>query len=191
MQDALEGAKQGDPGVREKHVALVLDNVGNKFYTYLHLTPNKEPTMEMTGDITSDAFPAFCREHGLKCTAQRLAVFNTVRLSRWHPSVDETLAEVRKTVPTVARDSVYRILNEFATWGLSRGSMRFRRHGTIRFSVRTRTSSAKCAGRSPTIRSRRSNCSPKECHVRDTILSCASPASATNAGRESRWIAAV
>jgi len=27
--------------------------------------------MEMTGDITSDAFPAFCREHGLKCTAQR------------------------------------------------------------------------------------------------------------------------
>ena len=74
--------------------------------------------MEMTGDITSDAFPAFCREHGLKCTAQRLAVFNAVRLSRWHPSVDETLAEVRKTVPTVTRDSVYRILNEFADLGL-------------------------------------------------------------------------
>ena len=80
MQDALEGAEQGDPGVREKHVALVLDNVGNKCYAYLHLTPDKDPTMEMTGDITSDAFPAFCREHGLKCTAQRLAVFNAVRL---------------------------------------------------------------------------------------------------------------
>jgi len=36
--------------------------------------------MEMTRDITSDAFPAFCREHGLKCTAQRLAVFNAVRV---------------------------------------------------------------------------------------------------------------
>ena len=74
--------------------------------------------MEMTGDITSDAFPAFCREHGLKCTAQRLAVFNAVRLSRRHPLVDEMLAEVRKTVPTVTRDSVYRILNEFADLGL-------------------------------------------------------------------------
>jgi len=74
--------------------------------------------MEKTGDITSDAFPAFCREHGLKCTAQRLAVFNAVRLSRRHPSVDETLVEVRKSVPTVTRDSVYRILNEFAELGI-------------------------------------------------------------------------
>ena len=74
--------------------------------------------MELTAEITSDAFPAFCREHGLKCTAQRLAVFNAVRLSRRHPSVDETLAEVRKTVPTVTRDSVYRILNEFADLGV-------------------------------------------------------------------------
>jgi len=74
--------------------------------------------MEMTKDITGDAFPAFCREHGLKCTAQRLAVFNTVRLSRKHPSVDETLAAVRNVVPTVTRDSVYRILNEFAELGV-------------------------------------------------------------------------
>jgi len=74
--------------------------------------------MEMMEEITSDAFPAFCREHGLKCTAQRLAVFNAVRGSRRHPSVDETLAKVRKPVPTVTRDSVYRILNEFAELGL-------------------------------------------------------------------------
>jgi len=74
--------------------------------------------MEMTGEIASDDFPAFCREHGLKCTAQRLAVFSAVRLSRKHPSVDETMEKVRKTLPTVTRDSVYRILNEFADLGI-------------------------------------------------------------------------
>ena len=74
--------------------------------------------METTREITRDAFPAFCREHGLKCTAQRLAVFNAVRLSRRHPSVDETWEAVRKAVPTVTRDSVYRILNEFADLGI-------------------------------------------------------------------------
>jgi len=74
--------------------------------------------MEMTRKLTIEAFPAFCRERGLKCTAQRLAVFATVCNSRNHPSVDETLALVRKTVPTVTRDSVYRILNEFAALGI-------------------------------------------------------------------------
>ena len=74
--------------------------------------------MEKTDELTCDAFPAFCRAHALKCTAQRLAVFAAVRNSTRHPSVDETLAAVRKTVPTVTRDSVYRILNEFAALGL-------------------------------------------------------------------------
>jgi len=74
--------------------------------------------METTSELTCEAFPAFCREHGLKCTAQRLAVFAAVRLSRSHPSVDGTLAAVRKSVPTVTRDSVYRILNELAALGL-------------------------------------------------------------------------
>ncbi len=74
--------------------------------------------MELTRELTCGAFPAFCREHGLKCTAQRLAVFAAVRNSTHHPSVDETLAVVRKTVPTVTRDSVYRILNEFAALGI-------------------------------------------------------------------------
>jgi len=74
--------------------------------------------MERAEELTIDAFPAFCRAHGLKCTAQRLAVFSVVRSSRSHPSVDETLAKVRRSVPTVTRDSVYRILNEFSSLGL-------------------------------------------------------------------------
>ncbi len=74
--------------------------------------------MQRLNELTMDAFPAFCRKHGLKCTAQRLAVFSAVRLLARHPSVDETLSEVRKNLPTVTRDSVYRILNEFVSLGL-------------------------------------------------------------------------
>lgn len=63
-------------------------------------------------------FLAFCREHGLKCTVQRLSVFRFLHKTMGHPSVDETLLKVRKAVPTITRDSVYRILNEFAELGL-------------------------------------------------------------------------
>ncbi len=74
--------------------------------------------MDKTREITVDEFPAFCRAHGLKCTAQRLAVFAAVRMSTEHPSVDATWAAVRKQVPTITRESVYRILNEFAALGI-------------------------------------------------------------------------
>jgi len=74
--------------------------------------------MESTKELTREAFPAFCRAHGLKCTAQRMAVFDAVRLSTRHPSVDETWETVKKQIVTITRDSVYRILNEFAALGL-------------------------------------------------------------------------
>jgi len=74
--------------------------------------------MERTIDVTMEAFPDFCRAHGMKCTAQRHAVFAAIRESTSHPSVDETWERVKKVVPTVTRDSVYRILNEFSSVGL-------------------------------------------------------------------------
>lgn len=68
--------------------------------------------------VTEREFPAFCRAHGLKCTAQRLAVFAVVCKRACHSDVDGTWAAVRKTVPTITRESVYRILNEFADLGI-------------------------------------------------------------------------
>lgn len=66
-------------------------------------------------EMNQDAFPAFCREHGFKCTAQRMAVFASVRAAIGHPSVDETWVSVKRVLPTITRESVYRILNEFAS----------------------------------------------------------------------------
>ena len=69
-------------------------------------------------DISSASFPAYCRTHGMKCTAQRLVVFNVVHKNNTHPSVDDVWHTVRAQSPTITRESVYRILNEFATLGL-------------------------------------------------------------------------
>lgn len=71
-----------------------------------------------TKEMSREEFPAFCRGKGLKCTVQRLAVFSFLHDAMGHPSVDETWSAVKKTVPTITRDSVYRILNEFSELGL-------------------------------------------------------------------------
>lgn len=63
-------------------------------------------------------FLALCREHGLKGTSQRLAVYDCVRSNHTHPNVDEVWAHCRKSVPRITRESVYRILNEFSDLGL-------------------------------------------------------------------------
>ena len=74
--------------------------------------------MKKTEELTIGEFPAFCRAHGLKCTAQRVAVFTAVRRSRNHPSVDEVWERAKRSVPTLTRTSVYRILNELSELGL-------------------------------------------------------------------------
>ena len=74
--------------------------------------------MKKTEELTIGEFPAFCRAHGLKCTAQRVAVFTAVRRSRNHPSVDEVWERAKRSVPTLTRTSIYRILNELSELGL-------------------------------------------------------------------------
>ena len=68
-------------------------------------------------DLTMEEFPAFCNEKGMTCTALRMAMFSALR-ERRHPSVDEIWGLVKRTLPTVTRDSVYWILNEFSGHGL-------------------------------------------------------------------------
>jgi len=74
--------------------------------------------MKVDRNIAWREFPAYCRAHGLKCTAQRLAVFSVLQMNTDHPGVDAVWAAVRKTIPTITRESVYRILNEFADLGI-------------------------------------------------------------------------
>ena len=67
--------------------------------------------MEMT---CQEKFAMLCRQLKWKCTSQRLAVYDCIRDNSSHPDVDSVWHCVRSKLPTVTRESVYRILNEFA-----------------------------------------------------------------------------
>ena len=63
-------------------------------------------------------FSKICRDAGWKCTSQRLAVYDFLADNLSHPDVDTVWAAVRATQPAITRESVYRILNEFAAVGI-------------------------------------------------------------------------
>ena len=56
--------------------------------------------MSKAVDLTMEEFSAFCHEKGMKCTAQRMAMFSALRERRLHPSVDEIWGLVKRTLPT-------------------------------------------------------------------------------------------
>jgi Fur family peroxide stress response transcriptional regulator len=65
-------------------------------------------------------FQEICQKTGWKCTAQRLAVFDVIHENYSHPGVDEVWMQVKTTLPSVTRESIYRILNEFSAHGIIR-----------------------------------------------------------------------
>lgn len=64
-----------------------------------------------------DVFSALCRARKWKCTIQRRTVFNFIAGNTGHPSVEDVCTAVRKTIPNISMDSIYRILNDFSTSG--------------------------------------------------------------------------
>ena len=69
-------------------------------------------------DAIHQEFQEVCREAGWKCTSQRLAVYRFLQGNLTHPGVDAVWSAVRVSQPAITRESVYRILNEFAMRGL-------------------------------------------------------------------------
>lgn len=63
-------------------------------------------------------FAKICRLNGWRCTSQRLAVYEFIDGNYSHPDVDIVWNHVKKTLLTVTRESIYRILNEFAATGI-------------------------------------------------------------------------
>jgi Fur family iron response transcriptional regulator len=68
--------------------------------------------------VPSDA--ARLEEHGIRPTAQRLAIAQFVLHTEAHPSADEVWHEVRVSFPMVSRATVYNTLNLFVDHGLLR-----------------------------------------------------------------------
>lgn len=58
-----------------------------------------------------DSFENECRARGLRVTNQRREIFCAVAASREHPSAETVFLQVRKTLPNVSLDTVYRTLS--------------------------------------------------------------------------------
>jgi Fur family peroxide stress response transcriptional regulator len=76
----------------------------------------------MTSDkdtMQTELFRKRCREHHLKMTPQRLAVFRQLAGSRDHPSADAVYRKVRKVMPDISFDTVNRTLLTFSRIGVA------------------------------------------------------------------------
>jgi len=72
----------------------------------------------MKTDALHEEFRKLCSVHQCKCTAQRFAVYACICGNREHPDVDAVWKCVRKRIPSITRESVFRILMEFSEWGI-------------------------------------------------------------------------
>ena len=72
-------------------------------------------TVSMGGDLIR-----VLRAHGIRPSAQRLAVAEYVLHTQDHPSADQVCSQVKKTFPMLSRATTYNTLNLFVRQGLLR-----------------------------------------------------------------------
>jgi Fur family peroxide stress response transcriptional regulator len=63
-------------------------------------------------------FETTCRETGLKATHQRMEIFRELARSEDHPDAEAVYQSVRRRVPAISRDTVYRTLATLEERGL-------------------------------------------------------------------------
>ncbi|HPB68395.1 MAG TPA: transcriptional repressor [Candidatus Omnitrophota bacterium] len=65
-------------------------------------------------------FQEACTRCGLKITPQRMVIFEELSKAKDHPSADELYKRVRKILPHISFDTVYRTLLSFSETGMVR-----------------------------------------------------------------------
>lgn len=63
-------------------------------------------------------FENACREAGLRLTHQRLEIFSELADTPDHPTAETIYQRIRKKIPTISLDTIYRTLATFAHHGL-------------------------------------------------------------------------
>ncbi len=67
-----------------------------------------------------EAFERRCREHGVRITPQRAAVYRVVAADTSHPTAEAVHERLRPAMPSLSLATVYRILESFEAEGLVR-----------------------------------------------------------------------
>lgn len=75
---------------------------------------SKEVTATGRGAFSTAQAAAAFRAHGLKMTAQRMAVMSALEEARDHPRAEDLYASLRSAVPGLALKTVYAVLHELA-----------------------------------------------------------------------------
>lgn len=70
-------------------------------------------------DHRIQAFAQVCRARGMKVTHQRMEIFGELAASAEHPDAESIYQRVRRRVPALSRDTVYRTLSMLETHGLA------------------------------------------------------------------------
>ncbi len=68
--------------------------------------------------VSPNFFYEKCKQHNLKITPQRTAIFNQLNRSKNHPSADLIFQEVKKLFPNISLDTVNRTLLTFSEVGI-------------------------------------------------------------------------
>ena len=61
---------------------------------------------------------AVCRSEGMRLTHQRMEIFREIICAKDHPSAEAVYQRVKKRLPSISLDTVYRTLGTFADKGL-------------------------------------------------------------------------
>lgn len=74
--------------------------------------------MSMDFDSALDRFKEISQEKGLRLTHQRLEILRELVGAKDHPSAEMVFGRVRRRLPTISLDTVYRTLSTFDELGL-------------------------------------------------------------------------
>ena len=69
--------------------------------------------------LRTERFKSACVKAGVKLTVQRIEIFRELASTDKHPDADKVFNRVRKKIPSISLDTVYRTL-----WLLYRGKAR-------------------------------------------------------------------
>ena len=79
---------------------------------------NLTPAKATVDAANSKTLAERCRAAGLKATPQRIAVLRSLVLSDQHPSPESTYSDVRMSLPSISRGTVYKTLETLEEAGL-------------------------------------------------------------------------
>jgi len=74
--------------------------------------------MAMDFDSALDKFKSISQDKGLRLTHQRLEILRELVGAKDHPSAETVFGRVRRRLPTISLDTVYRTLSTFDDLGL-------------------------------------------------------------------------